>query len=58
MGAVCRRGEVVNGGSVNGECRGYIFFSFVDGGIGRRIDNGIGLEIFYHIEDGIGIGNV
>ncbi|CWM22208.1 Uncharacterised protein [Neisseria meningitidis] len=58
MGAMCCQGKVVNGGSIDGKCRCRIAFRFVDGSIGSRVDNGVGLETFDHVADGIGIGNV
>jgi len=52
------RGEVVDGGGVDGKCGADMGLCFIDCSKGRRVDYGVGLEALNHIANGFGIGNI
>ena len=51
-------GQAGHGGGVDSKGFGAFALSQINGGVGRGVDNGVGLEIFNHIENGFGIGDV
>ena len=51
-------GQARHGGGVDGKGFGALAFGQINGGVGGGVDNGVGLEIFNHIEHGFGIGDV